>query len=306
MCTKPITLKNKSSPFKSVHSIQVPCGKCLECLQAYQNSWFVRFYYELISTDKAVFFTLTYNDDSVPTLVDKNGEVFKTVYKPHVQLWLKRLRTRLNHKFKYFITSEYGPKTLRPHYHGLFFGLSLDDINSSLIDWQEKFGFVQARDVVLSDSSNVVNSSRYIAKYCSKLELENYLSGSQVLPTFHLISKGLGESFVFNSKDFILRNKDIEQILQRSKININGFNYSMPKYYKDKIFGQKNLLRVRMSDYLVHRNDALYLDKLSQLQAENPNDSPYRILDLQDRHDTTSKNEKLAQRQVSFYNKSKL
>lgn len=108
MCLKPITLRNKSSPYKSVHSIQVPCGKCEECLQSYQNSWFVRFYFEFQSHTKAVFFTLTYNEKSVPTLISEDGEIYRTVYKAHLQEWIKRLRTRVSQKFKYFVTSEYG------------------------------------------------------------------------------------------------------------------------------------------------------------------------------------------------------
>ncbi len=114
MCLSPITLKNKSSPYKPVHSILVPCGKCVECLQNYQNSWFVRFYFEAISHTKAVFFTLTYRPESVPELVDNNGVVYRTVYKKHLQDWLKRIRHKIDKTFKYFITSEYGPKTYRP------------------------------------------------------------------------------------------------------------------------------------------------------------------------------------------------
>lgn len=27
-------------------------------------------------------------------------------------------------KFTFFVTSEYGPRTLRPHYHGVLFGVT--------------------------------------------------------------------------------------------------------------------------------------------------------------------------------------
>lgn len=306
MCLKPITLRNKSSPYKSVHSIQVPCGKCVECLQSYQNSWFVRFYYEFLDHDKAVFFTLTYNNESVPTLVDDDGVVYYTVYKQHLQSWIKRLRTRTDKKFKYFITSEYGPKTFRPHYHGVFFGLSKNDIFTTLIDWQNTFGFTQSRDVLLSDSADVVNTSRYIAKYCSKQEFEYSESSKKVYPTFHLISKGLGVSYVDKNKYFILKNKDIESIISRSELNLNGYKYQLPRYYKDKIYGQKTRLRIKLSDYLVKRNDELHNAQLSQIQSENSHDSAYRIYDMQNRHADSSKTSKFTERHVRFYNKSKL
>ena len=45
--------------------------------------------------------------------------------KRDVQLFLKRVRKHLtkytDEKIRYYIVSEYGPKTFRPHYHGLFF-----------------------------------------------------------------------------------------------------------------------------------------------------------------------------------------
>lgn len=47
------------------------------------------------------------------------------VSKRDVQLFMKRLRSQINYKYnekvRYFICSEYGPKTFRPHYHGLLF-----------------------------------------------------------------------------------------------------------------------------------------------------------------------------------------
>lgn len=61
-----------------------------------------------------VFFTLTYAPYSVPTLVDDNGEIFLSVYKKHLQDWLKRFRHKCSKDFKYFITSEYGPSSFRP------------------------------------------------------------------------------------------------------------------------------------------------------------------------------------------------
>lgn len=51
------------------------------------------------------------------------------VSRSDIQKFLKRLRNRLkfryenekDRKFRYFIASEYGPKTFRPHYHGILF-----------------------------------------------------------------------------------------------------------------------------------------------------------------------------------------
>lgn len=58
------------------------------------------------------FLTLTYDDEHVP----KNGSVNPR----HLQLFMKRLRKK--QPFRYFAVGEYGPQTLRPHYHAILFG----------------------------------------------------------------------------------------------------------------------------------------------------------------------------------------
>lgn len=127
MCVTPINIKKVSSD-GSVHYVSVPCGKCSECLQKYQNSWSIRLQAESKYWTYCYFLTLTYNQDTVPMSVEKtSGEVSLTVHKKDVQDWLKRFRTAYFRKYgenidmKYFITSEYGPRTQRPHYHCLFF-----------------------------------------------------------------------------------------------------------------------------------------------------------------------------------------
>lgn len=64
MCVRPIDKTYIDSLGK--HSVQVGCGKCFECLQEYQNSWKVRLIHEFSYRKKAVFVTLTYNEDNVP------------------------------------------------------------------------------------------------------------------------------------------------------------------------------------------------------------------------------------------------
>lgn len=139
---------------------KVPCGKCIGCLQDYQNSWKIRLTDELKHYGyKGVYVTLTY----APEFAHDTGYVDEfckftsfdvahdrhrvlTVWKDDVQSWLKRCRRRMSyHKgenvdFKYFITSEYGPNTLRPHYHCLFIGLDVKDFEMYFLsDWSLPF-----------------------------------------------------------------------------------------------------------------------------------------------------------------------
>ena len=78
MCYSPITIKTPEG-YK-----QVPCGHCLECLNKYQKEWSNRMYEELKSHNgKAVFFTLTYDDKSIPKNYlyfynEKEYEIFRS------------------------------------------------------------------------------------------------------------------------------------------------------------------------------------------------------------------------------------
>ena len=97
--------------------------------------------------------------------------------KSDVQKWLKRGRIAYfrdkgkNAEFSYFICKEYGPKTSRPHFHVLFFGLDYCDYMKYFGNpWREMFGFTRPvykeyKADTLKDFSCMV---RYVSKYCSK------------------------------------------------------------------------------------------------------------------------------------------
>lgn len=97
----------------------VPCGKCYVCRSRNQNSWYVRLKEEMKVATSCYFVTLTYSDDNIPR--DENG--VPVVSSRDVQLFFKRLRSKLpkGQKIKYFLCSEYGPQTFRPHYHFILF-----------------------------------------------------------------------------------------------------------------------------------------------------------------------------------------
>lgn len=178
---------------------------------------------------------------------------FHSVSKTDVQFWLKRSRRRfeyglglepgsvssrqcttwidpdgvemplpdacLTKSFKYFITSEYGPRTHRPHYHGVLFGVTYEEFDKYFReDWETTFGSL---DFSAYDSSR--GGMTYLSKYCSKGGYEHpycrkdffykdkefhsrhfedsikdfFVDAPLVSPTFHLISKGIGARYAF-------------------------------------------------------------------------------------------------------------
>lgn len=97
-----------------------------------------------------------------------------------VKLWLKQCRrdwSRLHKddplKFSYLICGEYGEMRGRPHYHGLFYGLTAEQASFFAEHWEKRFGFVLVEPTpgssspagALADAPKVCN---YVSKYMFK------------------------------------------------------------------------------------------------------------------------------------------
>lgn len=157
MCFSPVVMRQKDA--FGVEVVQeFPCGKCLECLKDKQHAWKIRLVEEARDHKFVYFFTLTYNDDSVPFTTLPDGTKVNHVSKYDIQLWIKRCRIKLERKLKreidlkYFVTSEYGPNTGRPHYHGIIFtDVSPTFISIMFHDWSSQYGFVNFSSVGWSD-----------------------------------------------------------------------------------------------------------------------------------------------------------
>ena len=130
-----------SSPLRSMAAesivrefVEIPCGKCLDCRLRRAREWANRCMMELEYHDSAYFVTLTYDEDHLPRsgYVDQStGEYIAsaTLRKKDLQDFFKRLRKRYpDNPIRYLACGEYGPKTQRPHYHAIIFGLHLDDL----------------------------------------------------------------------------------------------------------------------------------------------------------------------------------
>ncbi len=246
MCLTPITYNDTrgSSPVLRT----VPCGHCLECVSAFQNSWSIRLGEESKCWKFSAFVTLKYCDQRVPlidvTLDDdqlqyvnnslsklvincnlndprrqKSGyrhllvssDVCRTINVPckrDLQNLVKRLRISIERKFsgdtklKYFISTEYGPSTLRTHAHCIFFfnfpyELFAETIKETWISiaslpYASQSFKDKCIDISLCrDARRVAN---YVSKYCCKpAAFENPYVVVGVAPKcFRLISKGIG------------------------------------------------------------------------------------------------------------------
>lgn len=113
----------------------IKCGKCEGCRIDKSREWANRLLLEkeYYSDDQCWFVTLTYDEEHVPrsmygSLETGEATPVLTLDKRDLQLFMKRLRKNSKSQIRFFGCGEYGPQTMRPHYHVILFGLQLGDL----------------------------------------------------------------------------------------------------------------------------------------------------------------------------------
>lgn len=213
----------------------VPCGKCVACLSRRRNEFTYRLTQEQNYSDYSFFLTLTYDKDHIPIKLVE-GKPYFVFDKKNVQDYLKRVRyyiSQLNKdvKISYFLVSEYGKKTFRPHYHMLFFVkndsfLKYKSSIEKVLQAQWTYGFFVTKP---TNPANI----HYCTKYCIK-NLEE-LPEQCIDPVFTLGSKrpylgAAAEGVIDRQFD------DFEGTTHRDPIVFNnGCKTAMPRIYRQKL-----------------------------------------------------------------------
>lgn len=158
--------------------------------------------------------------------------------------------------FSYLLCGEYGPKTKRPHYHGLLLGLTPGQAQLFIDDWKKNYGFVCAK-FVPTLKNDVVKVARYCSKYICKLKEYDLLPNPHAEKPRKLTSIGYGmpnatrfqrmkdyylakDMIQYDENDPRIKTDDIDrlvdEIIKRRKYNLDGNLYKLPVYYRKKIF----------------------------------------------------------------------
>jgi hypothetical protein len=238
MCTSPLHLIRPNLGF----NFDVPCNDCLECRTASQDSWVFRLGVDLKALYErkgfGVFLTFTYTDHSLPhsDFGLKGQKVVPCFSADDVSRFLNKVkvymyRTYGKGSYKYFMCSEYGKFTKRPHYHALFMLEHNVDyyqfVETCRKYWLHGFMFPRHNGYQYVDNfgnattpllHNAQNACKYVCKYITKdldyyeiPTIKKYLEVRYALPkevraSFnkrlpkHFQSKGIGSSF-FSSCD---------------------------------------------------------------------------------------------------------
>ena len=318
MCLNPIQIFNRSEKisFRGQSLIYtVPCGKCSECRKQKSSEYSLRSYIEYkdtLSKGGFVYFdTLTYNDKYLPK--DYGISHFRRadiiLFLKELRVYLTRAGFKVKDKIKYFITSEYGGLTHRPHYHVLFFiTVSNLDVKTlwKYINKAWKFGFIDRESTAPSRVVNSQAALNYVSKYVQKdqewqivvdkklyrlrklgLE-EKFIKKIKDFQPFHLQSQHFGENFV----KFI----DLNQTLTNGYITIPDRkylikNFAIPLYYKRKLFytlvkdseGKLHWkLNITGINYKVNQLENLITNNINKLSTTLYNLKSYNVFDTFD------------------------
>lgn len=147
--------------------VELPCNQCIGCRLDRSRKWAIRCVHEASLHSQNSFITLTYSQSNIPK--------FNTLYLPHFQKFLKRLRKKISpQKLRFFHCGEYGEKFDRPHYHSLIFGYDFPDkvqissnqngdkvYHSRILEDLWGLGFVTTGAVTYK-------SAAYVARYITK------------------------------------------------------------------------------------------------------------------------------------------
>lgn len=229
--------------------IEIPCGKCIGCRLEYSRQWANRCLLEMQDHEQSYFVTLTYDDEHVPMVAPfsriDTGETDITSYtlrKRDFQLFMKRLRKAYGEKYdnriRYFACGEYGPSTLRPHYHSIMFGLKLDDL---VLDRKSKKGFNMYKSEFLESVwpngfvdvedctwETCAYTARYVMKKLSGDAAEEYEYYNMEQP-FILSSRnpGIGRNY-YESHPRLF---DCD-VISASRGVDGGYSFSPPRYFR--------------------------------------------------------------------------
>ena len=268
----------------------IPCGQCIGCRIRQREDWATRIELEArdYPKEEVWFITLTYDDEHVPGMIVKTGEIMRKVqytWKPgekrpssvqillyeDIQKFLKRLRKAYRGKLRYFVAGEYGEQTARPHYHMILYGWKPTDLKN-LYKIHHNGYFTSETMCKIWNLGNVQiaqavpETYRYVAGYVTKKMYEidgkkanEYYELGQTKPFACMSLKpGLGDHYYQEHKAEIWRQGYIQCT--------NGKRAQIPRYYEKQMEAEnpQRLWRIKQN-----RQKNAMKEKRLQLESQD-------------------------------------
>lgn len=213
MCYATVTVRQKDN------IVHVPCGKCGDCLSRKRNEWTFRLMQEWKISKSCICLTLTYADENLP----ESGSVIKK----DIQDFNKRLRKQqqkhTTQKVRYYVAAEYGEKTNRPHYHGIYYNVHPKLFTSIDGIWGK--GNINI-DVNVGESAMAYTTKYIINKEDAPTNLERPFALMSTKPA-------IGINYLSNAITNYHKKQDITHVTKPS-----GHKQVMPRIYRKKLYAK--------------------------------------------------------------------
>jgi len=242
--------------------VTLPCGNCVGCRLERSRQWAMRCVHEASLYSDNCFLTLTYNEVSLQYLdrrVDLDtGEIFSSLNKRDIMLFMKRLRKRFGDGIRFFQCGEYGSQFSRPHHHVLLFNFDFKDkyfcerrngvdlFRSPSLEELWPYGFSRVGQLTFESAAYV---ARYILKKINGDQAEEHYNG--LLPEFITMSRRPGIS-----RGWI--DKWMSDVYPQDLVIMRDMKLKPPRYY-DQIYDK--LYPFEMDDIRAKRMERRLLKK---------------------------------------------
>lgn len=213
------------------------------------QDWTFRTYVQWRSSVSCFFCTMTFDEQHLPRMSSGAPCFCPDMFKK----FFSDVRDRLLHKYnvprgsmKYFLVSEYGKTTHRPHHHMLvFFDTFVPHfVFAEVLRWCWHEGFV---DCEIPDSSRVLSyCGKYICKdvyaFDGNVEVSKddpSVTETSMLPSgrkytlynFHRCSMGFGKDY----EKSITKEEWLRGYINVSMDCVRVIRFAIPKYYRDRV-----------------------------------------------------------------------
>lgn len=198
--------------FPDDYWLSVPCGRCFSCLKSRSSSWTLRLIHEVQfgSCRSPIFCTFTFASDVDP--------FDNTIVARCIRQFCDVLRKKLKHAPRHWFVTELGEANGRLHLHGLIF----ESLGYDVIRHAWKHGFSYFKQTTYARIA-----------YCTKYSLK----GNSLFYPKVYASPGLGAGYTSNP---VVQLTHLAKLPENDRYFcvLNGRLWSLPRYYRDKIFSE--------------------------------------------------------------------
>ncbi|QCS36321.1 replication initiator protein [Capybara microvirus Cap1_SP_244] len=172
---------------KNYVPLKIRCGKCEPCNLLKSQDWTKRILCEMKYFKYSYFITLTYDNYHLRDINTRD-----------IQLFIKKLRKKIDRKLKYICCGEYGSETKRPHYHMIL----LSDYEFVPPEWRYNDNTFVCSELEKIWQNGNVRISNDVNERCIKYTLKYTLKNVGESKVF-LYSKKIGYTWFEENKEDI-------------------------------------------------------------------------------------------------------